>query len=107
MSDGDLSTNAQITINLNDVDENVLRIEKAQEMEIYPNPASSTFTLQVPNQVQLGSVQIISLDGKMVKRYDDVSTLKFNIDDVEDGTYLVLVEVEGSIKSVGRLIKKR
>lgn len=83
----------------NDVNELLL-----DQMQLYPNPVENTLML-VQDQANALNVRFIDLSGKTISTHR-VSGLSnsFDISTLEDGTYLVEIELNGT-KRVTRIVK--
>jgi len=68
---------------------------------IYPNPTTSSFTIKSENFP--ANVQIIDLNGKLIKTIDDYSGENIDVTDLQKGVYFVKL-TNGDIISVGKLI---
>ncbi len=62
-----------------------------QEVEVNPNPASSTFHLDnfQPEVTQDYRLTVTDLSGRTVKEYTDLTTTDFDVSDMSDGLYMV------------------
>jgi hypothetical protein len=58
-------------------------------VKLYPNPVSSSFTLEAP--MIIGEVKILTIDGQLVKVVKDINETKatINVDELPQGMYLV------------------
>lgn len=58
-------------------------------VKLYPNPVSSTFTLQAP--MTINNVKIFTTDGQLVKVVKGLNdtTVKINVDELPQGMYIV------------------
>lgn len=72
------------------------------EFQIYPNPASSTITIE--NSVG-ANITIRDLAGKQVKTVENNTDSQVTISDLKQGVYLVYLEKNGNL-SFGRFIKE-
>lgn len=82
----DIETNYPMTDNL--------------DINIYPNPAINTLTIQNNGNTQIESIKIMDLSGKVVKYYN-LSKVQIDISDLDQGVYFVKLNAGGS-----ELIKK-
>jgi hypothetical protein len=77
VSDGSLSSSSSVTINLNDVDENILGTIEPSHLEVFPNP--SVDMIQVRSSELIIKVDCYDLNGRLIlttdKRELDVSQL--------------------------------
>jgi hypothetical protein len=58
-------------------------------VKLYPNPVSSSFTLEAP--MIIGEVKILTIDGQLVKVVKDINETKatINVDELPQGMYLI------------------
>jgi len=73
-------------------------LESNQWMAIYPNPANETVYLLFPEHAKIGTVQLITIDGKTISveaNQDAVIDLTM----ISPGVYTILAEVNGTIIS--------
>ena len=70
---------------------------------VYPNPADSQVTINIPNYVQLKSVKIFNKLGQLVHVYNNMNTL--NVENLSDGLYFLQIETDRG-DFVKKLIKK-
>ena len=85
---------------------NKLYALNASNMEIYPNPSSGDFQINMKNGVMISNVKIMALTGQVIEQMN-IHAIKANIstDNLTTGTYLVSVETEqGTV--VERFVKK-
>ena len=89
---------ADISINLNDIDEDVLGIEDPDELVIYPNPVDGPliieFTSLLIDQVE---VSVYSLDGRQIQlnqvlRNQSKSRLELDLSELSMGLYLLKIK---------------
>lgn len=78
-------------------------ITVTSELDVYPNPASTTITICVPNDKSSGKVMIYDAMGQLQKLYDNFETDKFTIDltNFAVGVYGVVYE-----NQMGRFTQK-
>lgn len=76
-------------------------------ISIYPNPASSTFTIKFDNPSKTSSVSIYSIIGNEVmnKKADGSQKLNFNVQGLKKGKYIVRVFNEDGTTETQSLIK--
>jgi glucose/arabinose dehydrogenase len=68
--------------------ENVGKITTGQAMEIFPNPASTSITVNVANTLVGSTLQVYSYEGKLMKEVKIVSAKdSINIEDLPVGNY--------------------
>jgi 1,4-alpha-glucan branching enzyme len=88
--------NKQATLAIDD-------FEKEASIRMYPNPASSYFTLNA----ETIKVEIYSISGQKVKQFDAIKSIdqQFNISDLSKGLYLVKAYNDKNQTQVLKLIK--
>jgi Secretion system C-terminal sorting domain len=88
--------NKQATLAIDD-------FEKEASIRMYPNPASSYFTLNA----ETTKVEIYSISGQKVKQFDTIKSIdqQFNISDLSKGLYLVKAYNDKNQTQVLKLIK--
>ncbi|MDE0471377.1 MAG: T9SS type A sorting domain-containing protein, partial [Ekhidna sp.] len=72
-------------------------------ISIHPNPASGHFTLKGTS----GRVMLISMSGKMVRHYPASEDGVYEVSELSEGIFLVVIEGDEGRKHVGRLVIKR
>jgi hypothetical protein len=76
--------------------------EKASEIQVYPNPASTYFTLNSNTT----KVQLFSITGQLVKSFNaNQSAHQFDITDLNKGLYIVKAFNENNEVEVMKLVK--
>ncbi len=75
---------------------------EASQVTIYPNPTSGIVNIQSEKAIR--QIQLISMEGKIVRRYDAVNRL--NIQELPKGVYVLKVQLENGEMNVQKLIKK-
>jgi hypothetical protein len=76
---------------------------KTQTIAIFPNPATTKITLQIPSSKEITGIRIFEMNGAEVKHFS-VQPDKINISDLAPGIYLVKAELAGGTFQ-GRFIK--
>lgn len=109
VSDGELTSNATVTVNINDVNE-ATSIEDMlrDKLMLFPNPTENQLNLMIGSEIQ-GEVNIKILDsiGKLVRieTYSENQDISLDVSDLNSGIYFVQVSVgENSITK--KIIKK-
>ncbi|GGG44748.1 T9SS type A sorting domain-containing protein [Epilithonimonas arachidiradicis] len=87
------------------VDTNILGLNenKIENYTIYPNPVIDNFSLNIPNNTDIISIDVIDSSGKLVKSFDKNS--KYNISNIPTGKYYVLVKTKAG-NNIISIIKK-
>ena len=91
VTSGDDTTTASVSFIVTDnssVDENGI-----SKVSVYPNPASSTVTIDGLNGFANLEVEIVNLQGQVVTRIDN--SLEINVEDVEAGIYFIKMNCDG------------
>ena len=70
-----------------------------KEIDVFPNPASSTITVQIANKVLNASVTLYDVVGKKIKETVRMESDKteLNVSDLQNGVYYLQIENEGQI----------
>ncbi len=77
--------------------------ELLSEIKIYPNPATDYVYIKTPNSIQIKSVMLIDMNGKVAKQIQN-HLEKIEISNLQQGVYLLQITTEtGSISK--RIIK--
>jgi len=69
----------------------------APNFVLFPNPASESITLKGLEDIQIESIQIMTMSGTEAKRFAEVKSTDFymDINDLDNGIYFVHVNYEG------------
>ena len=74
------------------------------KFSIYPNPTSSILSISNPNNVEIKSISVVDINGRIVKNQSD-SLSQINVSDLNAGVYFVTIEAaEG--KTTKKFIKQ-
>lgn len=76
--------------------------QNESQVTVYPNPASGL--VNIKSEIEVKSVQLISAEGKIVRRYQDVNQL--NIQELPKGLYLLKIQLENGMMEVKKVMKK-
>lgn len=77
---------------------------RQRSVNIYPNPANSNFNLEFENSADR-KVAIYDMMGKMVSEINSNETLiNVSVDELPNGTYLILVSQNGRTSMAGKVI---
>lgn len=71
-------------------------------IKIFPNPSHGTLKIDANNK-KIHSVKIYNMVGQLLKNF---MTLENDISDLEDGTYLVILDTENGVLSKKLILKK-
>jgi len=100
-----LVTSADVQADLLVVSNRSLVSEKAS-FEFYPNPASSSLSLSLPDDSQ--QIRILDLSGKCVREFGNFGRQAIlSVSGLKDGIYLVETEAENGIRSRRKLVINR
>lgn len=89
-------SNVQFTIN-------GLPEEDMEELMIYPNPASTEIYVKLSNSnSQIERLRIISIQGQLVKQSQE--TDRINISALNEGVYILQIELAGGVKKSKRVL---
>ena len=69
----------------------ITEFEKDQ-VSLYPNPAKNEFTV---NGLTEGHLKIMDLEGRIIREFQIAGNKSIQIDDLEDGIYLIQIDYEG------------
>ena len=66
------------------------------EVKIFPNPFSDTFSIKLSPQQKIKSLKIVDLNGRLVKNIQPniTSNSVYNLSNLKSGIYLVLIETD-------------
>jgi len=67
---------------------------------MYPNPASSSVTVNLNNGLNNVSVELVDLQGRLITSYKKVTgaSMKVDLSTVSSGVYFIKVSSEGAIQ---------
>ncbi len=72
------------------------------EISVYPNPTSGIVNIQ--SEIKIKQVQLISVEGKIVRKYSSVNQLDLN--SLPNGIYMLKIQLENGKTGVKKLVKK-
>ncbi len=107
--DSKISDHRPVAIKFN-LDATVSSIKKPvaeQPLNIYPNPASSYFTMDIAPNIQNGFVEIYNTNGEKVRSrmvLNGQDKLTWNVSDLATGLYFVQLYADGRMIKVGKLM---
>ncbi len=79
---------------------------ETEQMKVYPNPASDYVKVYFENGESY-TVTLLSLDGKTIKRFENVgNNSNLNVSDVQNGTYALVREGKSS-RAVSKILIQR
>lgn len=79
------------------------KIEFAQDLTIFPNPATNLINLNIPSNQNIVKAVISDISGKIV--YNNISSYQIDISSLNAGLYFIRVNTDTSVFN-GRLIKE-
>ena len=103
MSNATWSTDAGM-----DCSSNVNELASNSTLALYPNPSSSSTSLQSDVPLQNASIKIYDLQGLLVQDLDDINGLEVRIEtsELQAGTYLIFIEEPGeAVRAIKLLIQ--
>lgn len=86
--------------------------KSAGQMLVYPNPSSSSVSIQVKwNRRAMGQVEVINATGQVVLRkeiqlQDGEVSIPLNVEGLAAGVYEVFVKVDGEVVERGRMVRR-
>lgn len=99
VTDGTVTDDATLTVNINDLEEIVTGFEDAivSGLEVYPNPVSNTLNMLISPHDRVVIQQIVDSQGRAVNvPYSaEEQVITFDFSKVGDGMYLILLENTG------------
>lgn len=76
-----------------------------EKLSIYPNPVSDIFKIQNSKTLGIESIEIYSMDGKLVKTFQAIANT-FSVSELTTGQYFVLAKTKNNQRFGQTLIKK-
>lgn len=88
-------------IHIIDCVNNVQAITKSKFL-LYPNPATSAITLNGLNELDVASVCVVDMEGKILRKYTDITgpALDMNLSPLANGMYFVKIDYNDTIETV-------
>jgi hypothetical protein len=83
---------------------NITKDNKEEKMSLYPNPCRNQFSLK--GNIAFTRIEIINAAGSTVKKYDKDDANKYNIRELQNGIYFIVLLDRNSKKKILKLIKK-
>jgi hypothetical protein len=80
--------------------------EKESTLINYPNPFNESFEVSVSNNL-ISSIEIYSVDGKLVKQFDGLNTANtsINFPELESGLYFLKIYLKDNQSKIIKIIK--
>jgi aminopeptidase N len=76
----------------------------SEQVKVFPNPFTESFSVILPPAKQLVSMQLFSPEGKLVKQYSGNETL-FNWSDITPGFYILRIKTNTGVSDV-KIVKQ-
>ena len=73
---------------------------KNVNLQIIPNPVTDQIRVNVPQELAVESVKILSLMGAVLKEYLNPDSLTFDVSALHKGLYLLLINNDTSVKFI-------
>lgn len=101
MSSSFMNANTSTELFIDDIsfEFDYMSVESAErvKMQLYPNPAVNVITLSVENQLEMYSASVYDMNGKQLKRMDQlVGNTNIPVGDLSAGTYFLKVQQTGN-----------
>ena len=83
-------------------------VQKGQEwqVEIYPNPARSEFTLKLPQNAQPEQIELFSLNGNLVKEFEAKgSNSSYSLKGIRQGLYIIRIRTANKTATTRLLVE--
>ena len=103
VSDGTNSATQTIIVM---VTRDVLGLSEAEGVRLYPNPASSHFTL-IGTSGRLSRVSLVSTSGKMVRAYPVSKDGVYDTSGLSEGIFFVIIEGTEGRQQAGRIVIRK
>ncbi|NJM80753.1 MAG: T9SS type A sorting domain-containing protein [Flavobacterium sp.] len=75
------------------------------EIKIYPNPGSDYITITNSEKLDIKSISIYSISGKLIQTFDEINP-KIKISELQEGLYILNLVTKDGIKYVANFLKK-
>jgi len=62
------------------------------QIKIFPNPVNDQLNIELPNNLNLNSMELLNIQGKRVKTFENQSEL--DVSDVQKGVYILRLETD-------------
>ena len=91
---GGVETPAFCLTSVKEIDNNIF-------FEMYPNPASSSVTVNLVNGLDNVSIELVDIQGRLIASYNNVTgaLMKVDLSSVSNGVYCIKVSSEGTIQT--------
>ncbi len=67
------------------------------DLQLYPNPAKDQINFTIVSKEPISSIQLVDLNGKLVKTIDNATSGTIDISELSSGIYLLQLDVNGSM----------
>lgn len=74
------------------------KLSRIEKINLYPNPASENFTVQIPSEYEQGILEIYDISGRMLiqqQLQEQVLTHNISVNNFQKGVYLVVISKHG------------
>lgn len=94
--DGQFSYLLRLDLDYSDVEEDNSNINADNNLKLYPNPASDVLNIGLNKEGIISNVQIMTLDGKLVKEYNNTNSaiVQTDINSLSSGVYYIKVQTD-------------
>ena len=79
--------------------------EKLQDIQLFPNPVSSQFSLHIPDSYLQVQFELFDLQGRVIMKKDVTNKENINIENLKPGVYIYSISFDGKTQR-GKLINK-
>ncbi len=101
VSDGNETVTASVSFTV--IDNTDVNEIAAQNVKVYPNPASSVINIEGIDNYNNLDVKIVNVQGQVVKEVSNA--LEINVSDVESGIYFIKIDCDGQ-QSIQKIVIK-
>lgn len=82
--------------------------EDSNKIKLYPNPSNGFLTISNTSNLNIDSINVYTLDGRLVKQFNDITTTTtFDLSDLANGPYLFKFSFEESSSSFNQIVIKQ
>jgi hypothetical protein len=101
VSDGNETVTASVSFTV--IDNTDVNEIAAQNVKVYPNPASSVINIEGIDNYNNLDVKIVNVQGQVVKEVPN--TLEINVSDINTGVYFIKIDLDGQ-QSIQKIVIK-
>lgn len=84
----------------------VTTLDADADVEIYPNPASETFSVRLPSKYGELSLMMTDITGKIIKTSSVISGQEISVSEIPAGCYFIIVSDKNGVAGRNKLIIK-